>query len=192
MASRRTGDTKGIITTPIALYYCFCWFAGGSHHDICLTTAFYCYTHRCIAATLVGNECDALGYKFPSTPMEVECAAQDFKSMSLNGFMEGCVAAMDGLLIKTIVPARSEVGNVRAFFSGHYHHCGLKGWGWPSRNIETAREHFTVASKKNQFLYCIHKTITKYFLKKTLFCLGSFTKSKEPRKRTKKECSLFS
>ena len=39
--------------------------------------------------------------------------------------MEGCVAAMNGVLIKTIVPAKTEDGNLRAFFSGHYHHYGI-------------------------------------------------------------------
>ena len=39
--------------------------------------------------------------------------------------IEGCVAAMDGILIKIQVPRRTEVGNVKAFFSGHYHAYGL-------------------------------------------------------------------
>ena len=52
-------------------------------------------------------------------------AAQDFKAISSNGVMEGCVAAMDGILIKTITPAKSQVGNVRSFVSGHYQHYGI-------------------------------------------------------------------
>ena len=55
----------------------------------------------------------------------MEWAAQDFPSISSHGVMEGCVAVMDGILIRTIVLARTEVGNVGAFFSGHYQHYGL-------------------------------------------------------------------
>ena len=128
VASRRTGNSVRVITTPIAFPCCIHWLAGGScHRDIHFTagmgrTSFYIYAHRCIAAI---NDCDALSYKFPTTPMEVERAAQGFQSISSHGVMEGCVAAMDGILIKTITPAKSEVGNVRSFFSGHYHHYGI-------------------------------------------------------------------
>ena len=127
MANRRTGNSVGVITTPIALHCCLRWLAGGSYHDICLTagmgkSSFYKYAHRCISAIY---ECDALAYKFPTTPLEVECAARNFKAISSNGVMEGCVTAMDGILIKTITPARSQVENVRAFFSGHYQHYGI-------------------------------------------------------------------
>ena len=127
MAKLRTGNSVDVITTPIALHCCLRWLSGGSYHDIRLTagmgkSSFYNYAHRCISAII---ECDALAYKFPTTPMEVERAAQDFKAISSHGVMEGCVAAMDGILIKTITPAKSQVGNVRAFFSGHYQHYGI-------------------------------------------------------------------
>ena len=85
-------------------------------------SAFYDNTHRCIAAN---NECDALAYKFPTTPLEVERTAQDFKAISSNRVMEGCVAVTDGILTKPITPAKSEVGNVRALFSCHYHYYGI-------------------------------------------------------------------
>ena len=132
MANRKTGNchihsTVGVITTPIALHCCIRWLAGGSYHDIRLTAgmsraSFYQYAHRCIAAI---NECDALSYKFPSTPVEVERAAQDFQAISSHGVIEGCVASMDGILIKIQVPRKTEVGNVKSFFSGHYHAYGL-------------------------------------------------------------------
>ena len=86
-------------------------------------SSFCNYTLRCISA--ITNECDALAYKFPATPLEVECAAQGFKPIGSNGLMERCVAAVDGLFIKTITPTTSEVGNVRTLFSGHYHQYGL-------------------------------------------------------------------
>ena len=128
MAKRRTGNSVGYITTPIALHCCIRWLSGGSFHDIRLTagmskTSFYTYAYRCIRAI---NECEALAYKFPTSPQEVEDAAQSFKAISSNGVIEGCVAGMDGILIKTITPSRKEVGNVKAFFSGQYQHYGLK------------------------------------------------------------------
>ena len=132
MANRKTGNyeqasTIGVITTPIALHCCIRWLSGGSHHDIRLTAgmskaSFYKYAHRCIAAI---NACDALSYNFPTTPLEVEHTATSFHSISKDGLMEGCVAALDGLLLKINVPRKSEVGNVRAFFSGHYQHYGV-------------------------------------------------------------------
>ena len=77
MAKLRTGQKVGVITTPIALHCCLRWLSGGSYHDIHLTagmgkSSFYNYAHRCISAI---NECDALAYKFPTTPLEVERAA---------------------------------------------------------------------------------------------------------------------
>ena len=85
-------------------------------------TSFYTFAYRCIR---VINECEALAYKFPTSPQEVEDAAQSFKAISFNGEIEGCVAVMDGILIKTITPSRIEVSNVKVFFSGHYQHYGL-------------------------------------------------------------------
>jgi len=82
-------------------------------------TSFYIYAYRCIRAI---NECEALAYKFPTSPQEVEDAAQSFKAISSNGVIEGCVGAMGGILIKTITPSRKEV---KAFFSGHYQHYAL-------------------------------------------------------------------
>ena len=84
--------------------------------------SFYSYAHRCIHAI---SHCDTLSYKFPTTPLEVEHAAQAFHSISKDEVMEACVAAMDGILIKINVPRASEVGNVRSFFSDHYQHYGV-------------------------------------------------------------------
>ena len=69
-------------------------------------SSFYKYDHRCISAI---DECDALAYKFLTTPLAIEHAAQDFKAISSNGLTEACVAAtMDGILIKAITPARDQ------------------------------------------------------------------------------------
>ena len=39
--------------------------------------------------------------------------------------MSGCVGAIDDLLVQIIAPRRTEVGNVRAYYSGHYETFGL-------------------------------------------------------------------
>ena len=39
--------------------------------------------------------------------------------------MKGCVAAIDGLLLQTIAPPRTRVGNVASFHSGHCKHHGF-------------------------------------------------------------------
>jgi len=83
---------------------------------------FYNCAHRCIDAII---HCDELSFHFPKTPLEIERAALGFKAISLNGIMDGCVAAMDGILIKIKSPSTSQAGNVKAFFSGHYHAYGV-------------------------------------------------------------------
>ncbi len=99
------------ITTPIALHCCLRWLSGGSFHDIRLIAgiskaAFYNYAHRCIDAIISYDE---LSFHFSKTPLEIERAALGFKAISLNGIMDGCVAAMDGILIKTKTPSTSQV-----------------------------------------------------------------------------------
>ena len=43
----------------------------------------------------------------------------------MNGSIVNCVGAVDGYLMAINVPSRSEVGNVRSYFSGHYQKYGL-------------------------------------------------------------------
>ena len=122
--NHKTINTKADapITTPIALHCCIRWLSGGSYHDIRLTVGistavFYICVHRCIDAIV--------NCHFPRTSLEIERAALGFKSISLHGIMDGCVAAMDGILIKIRTPPTSQVGNVKAFFSGHYQAYGV-------------------------------------------------------------------
>jgi len=68
-------------------------------------SAFYIYTYICINAI---NKCDALAYKFPTTLQEIEKAAQSFKAIRFNRVIEGCVAAMDGVLTNTVTPSKIE------------------------------------------------------------------------------------
>jgi len=94
----------GVITTEIALHCCLRWLAGGSYHDIYLLAGisratFYVYCHRVIRAI---NKSPSLSYNLPTTPQEIEVASEGFKSISSHDVMEGCVAAIDGIIFQVI------------------------------------------------------------------------------------------
>ena len=117
----------GVISVELALHCTICWLSDGSWFDIrdvagILKASFYHYCHRCIQAI---NQCEALSFKFPDTPAEVEKAASGFRKISSHGVMEGCVGAIDGLLVKTRTPTCTEVANVKYFHSGHHKHYGI-------------------------------------------------------------------
>ncbi len=83
---------------------------------------FYVYCHRVIRAI---NKCPNLSYNLPNTPEEIEEASYGFKSISSHDVMEGCVDAIDGILLRTITPPKKSVGHVKSFSSGHYYVYGL-------------------------------------------------------------------
>jgi DDE superfamily endonuclease len=125
MSRRRSG--KGPITTEIALHCLLRWLAGGSYLDIRLSagisiTSFHFCLHKCIDAILM---CDELAYSFPNTIDDIQQAANDFRSKSTNGVIDGCVACLDGLLLRIQTPSSNETGNVKAYFSGHYQAYGI-------------------------------------------------------------------
>ena len=125
--SRRRSQGKGPITTEMALHCLLRWLGGGSHHDIRIRVgiskaSFYRVVYGCIAAILRVPE---LAYHFPRTQGEIAEASAGFLECSTNGVMDGCVAAIDGMLLRIQTPASSETGNVRAYFSGHYHDYGI-------------------------------------------------------------------
>jgi hypothetical protein len=78
--------------------------------------------HKCIDAIL---QCDELSYSFPTTPQEIQKAADEFKQHSTHGVVDGCVACLDGLLLRIQTPASNETGNVKAYFLGHYQDYGI-------------------------------------------------------------------
>jgi len=60
-------------------------------------------------------------------------AAQGFESLSSHGAIKGCVACLDSFLLQIKVPSKSETGNVKAYFSGHYQTYGI--------NVQAACDH---------------------------------------------------
>ena len=71
--------------------------------------------HSCIDTI---NSMDALGFHSPQPPHWVETAARGFRSISPRNTAEGCVASVDGILIKTGAPKNHEVGGIKALFLG--------------------------------------------------------------------------
>jgi hypothetical protein len=125
MSIRRSG--KEPTTTKIGLHCLLRWLAGGNYLDIWLSagisiTSFHFFLHKYIDAILM---CDELAYSFPSTDKEIEKVAHDFTSKSTNGVIDGCIACLDGLLLRIQTPSFNETGNVKAYFSGHYQAYGI-------------------------------------------------------------------
>jgi len=125
MARLRT--RKEGITVEIMLHCLLRWLAGGSYLDIRLSAGispsyFYNSVYKCMDAILDSEE---LAYKFPSTAKELEEAAQGFELLSTQAAIKGCVACLDGYLLQIKVPSRTETGNVKAYFSGHYQTYGI-------------------------------------------------------------------
>jgi hypothetical protein len=123
MASSR----GGAITPDMCVYLTLRYLAGGSFHDIKIhlgisKASFY----RCLHKTLyaICNH-SALLVRFPTTIRELEIISNGFENVSSNSSITNCVGAIDGYLLSINTPSRSEVGNVKAYFSGHYQKYGI-------------------------------------------------------------------
>jgi hypothetical protein len=74
-------------------------------------------------------ECQELALKWPEFPNEIQSAIAGFATISFNGVINNCVGVVDGFLLRTRVPSKREVKNVRSFFSGHYQCYGINCQG---------------------------------------------------------------
>jgi hypothetical protein len=133
MAMRR----GGAIIPELCLYCTIRWLAGGSYSDIFLfcgisKTSFYRVIWKTINSICLNSEA-YLKISFPKTVQECLAAASGFESISANGCIKNCVAAVDGYLLSIDVPSKKEAKNVRSFFSGHYQTHGV--------NIQAACDH---------------------------------------------------
>ena len=71
------------------------------------------------------NSCPELNIKFPTTAEEWKEVNDGFTVKSSDGIMQGCVGAIDGYFQRVQAPCRKEVGNVEAYYSGHYEDYGV-------------------------------------------------------------------
>ena len=125
MSRRRTG--KSSITPEITLHCLLRWLAGGSYLDIRIVAgispaSFYRAIHNGMDAIM---NCETLSYHFPTTAKEIEDAAGEFRRCSSHELLRGCVACVEGFLLRIQTPKSSETGNVKAYFSGHYQAYGI-------------------------------------------------------------------
>ena len=125
MSQVRTG--AGPITIEIAMHCLLRWLSGGSYLDIKLCAgiskaSFYRVIYKCVDLI---NCHSYFKISFPTTTRDLETAANNFKSLSSNGVIDGCVACLDGFLLPITTPFSNETENVKAFFSGHYQPYGI-------------------------------------------------------------------
>jgi hypothetical protein len=125
MSRIRTG--KGPISMEIALHCLLRWLSGGSYLDIRLSAgiskaSFYRVVYECATAIL---QAEQLQYSFPSSNDELNQDCSDFKAISSNGVIDGCVACLDGMLLQIQTPTAAETGHVKLYFSGHYQTYGI-------------------------------------------------------------------
>jgi DDE superfamily endonuclease len=114
------GGLQVVLTSTFA-----CLLESVKHHFSPVYTkvaSFFACVHKGIEAVL---DCTELGYKLPTTEHEIQQSANNFKVHSTNGVIDGCVGCVDGLLLRIQTPSAREVGNVKAFFSGHYRAYGV-------------------------------------------------------------------
>jgi hypothetical protein len=115
-------QTKGKepISVEIILHCVLRWLSGGCYLDICLSAGISCFPFTGVYMLELMQLYCVIPFPFPPTSdADLQGAA--------DGKFDGCVACVDGILLKIQTPAASEVGNVKSFFSGHYETYGING-----------------------------------------------------------------
>jgi hypothetical protein len=98
------------------------WLAGGSYLDITDVAgvskpSFYQIVWKTIRAIV---RCVPLKMVFQTKQHEINEAISHFVSISQEQAISNCAGVVDGFLLRTRVPSKNEVGNVKSYFSGHY------------------------------------------------------------------------
>jgi hypothetical protein len=136
--NERMADMRGGAIIPeIRLYCTIRWLAGGSYSDIMIQAgiskaSFYRILWQTIRA-IATSKAKELQINFPQTEEECAKAARGFQSISHQGVINNCVGVGDWFLLGIATPPKSQVSNVRSFFSGHYKCSGL--------NVQAAGDH---------------------------------------------------
>uniref|UniRef100_A0A7S1XZM0 DDE Tnp4 domain-containing protein n=2 Tax=Grammatophora oceanica TaxID=210454 RepID=A0A7S1XZM0_9STRA len=137
MAYRRT--QAGPVIAEWRLAMTLRWLSGGSLWESVAWIRLHKSTFYNIVWETCGiiNECGPLAFRFPQTEEEVKALSSGFESISTEGVVNCCVGVIDGWLMHTTAP--TGVGNVNAYFSGHYQKYGY--------NVQAVVDH------KCRFLY---------------------------------------
>jgi hypothetical protein len=132
----KAGSQGGPIVPELCLYCTIWWLAGGSYLDITdisgiSKSSFYRVVWRTITAICKGPE---LRPKFPKTNEEIGASISGFaSSRTTDGIINNCAGVVDGYLLCIKTPAKTEVKNVKSFFSGHYQCYGM--------NVQAVADH---------------------------------------------------
>ena len=82
--------------------------------------------YRCSSKFLFAVlETKQLQIKLPQTPDQWNQVKKGFRKKTTRGVLDRGCGVLDGIFIKIIRPRYAEVSNVRAYYSGHYEHCGV-------------------------------------------------------------------
>lgn len=124
---RRGSTTNGDIHPGMALLGCLRWLAGATIYEVRMLVgiskpAAYSLIHWVMDAI---NDCGRLAIRWPRTPEARRQAALGFRSKSPHFVIRRCVAAVDGIVIRTRKPSRTEHVSPDRFFSGHKKTVGL-------------------------------------------------------------------
>lgn len=141
MAKLRT-QGQHIISSEMSLHCALRFLSGAPCADIrnkigVSESYFYHILYKTVDAILCLED---LAYRFPQTAEEIAAAAAGFKKISSYQVMQGCIACIDGMLLRIQTPGSNETGNVKSYFSGHYQEYGI--------NIQAA------CDSECRFLYC--------------------------------------
>jgi len=125
----------GPIIPELCVFCTIRYMAGGSCLDIIdicgmSVPSFYRVLWRTVRAI---NRCPDLDLKWPKDNSDVFAASAAFMTIGTNSTINNCVGVVDGYLLRISTPRKSEVKNVRSFFSGHYKCYGV--------NVQAVADH---------------------------------------------------
>jgi DDE superfamily endonuclease len=117
----------GPILPELRLYCTLRWLAGSSYSDIYRFVGIskYSFYRVCWQTIFALYDCEELKLSLTQTVEECRQAAQDFASISHGEAIVNCIDAIHGYLLHIEAPPKAVVGNVRAYFYGHYQQYGV-------------------------------------------------------------------
>lgn len=179
--NQRGKDVNGPITNETRLAMALRWFAGGSKYDIACNHGVgvgQVYDSVWMVVDAI-HETSSLDISFPSSHVEQQSMADQFKEKSGCGF-GNCVAAVDGMLVWTSRPTEKTdnmgmgIGPGK-FFCGRKYKFGLKAVCGPNKRfLDVTWCHPDSASDFTMCLDCPlrEKVETPGFLKPGLLIYG--------------------
>jgi DDE superfamily endonuclease len=125
--NNKANNRGGAIMPEICLFCTLRWLAGGSYLDIFTFTgvsvpSFYSIVYKTMKLII---NCKELQINLPKNEVECQVAAEGFQSISCKGAIANCIGVVDGYLLRIYTPTKTDAGNVKSYFSGHYQCHGI-------------------------------------------------------------------